>query len=363
MRARPLLIALCASASACTSFPDPTTVVDLRILAVETEPSEIILDAQLVSGTPVVDPANNPAVTVTPLIVDPAGGGRPVTYTISACPNNPFAPAPPGGGQGGGAFPSGGARTTVGSALCAEGGENTWPLAPYPVAAGTSVMVQPTIAQLAAAFMADIFPDQYSNVHGGFDLGMPLTLDIKVEAGTEQIRAVKRILYWARRIDDAQQPNQLPSIDSVRTYPARDAATFEPVGGIEMIEAGAPLLLPAGTTSIWIEPAPGAAEPFETTVLDPETHLAVPFTVPRETLRYRFFATAGSFAPAITQSEPEPGFVAKGPIHIESEYRLPTAAQVTPDADGLATITIWIVVRDDRGGESWQERTLRVTPL
>ena len=45
-------------------------------------------------------------------------------------------------------------------------------------------MVQPTIEQLAAAFMADIFPDQYGNMHGGFDLGMPLTLDIKVEAGS-----------------------------------------------------------------------------------------------------------------------------------------------------------------------------------
>ena len=223
-------------------------------------------------------------------------------------------------------------------------------------------MVQPTINQLAVAFMTDIFPDQYGNVHGGFDLGMPLTLDIKVEAGTEQIHAVKRILYWARRIDDAQLPNQLPLIESVSTYPERDVDTFDPLGTVETIDPVAPLVVPAGTTSIWIEPARGTAESFETTVIDPETHQAVPFTVPRETLRYRFFATAGSFAPAITQSEPDPGFVPKGPIHIESEYRLPNAAQVTLDADGLATVTIWIVVRDDRGGESWQLRQLELTP-
>lgn len=353
---------LIGSLVGCTNFQDPTRVIDLRMLAVQVEPSEIILDADISDpANPIA--ANNPPVTVTPLIADPAGDGRAVTYTISACPNDPFAPAAPGGGQGGGAFPSGGARTTVGSALCEEGGENTWTLAPYPVAAGTSVMVQPTIEQLAAAFRADIFPDQYNNVHGGFDLGMPLTLDIKVEAGTEQIHAVKRILYWARRIDDAQLPNQLPLIESVSTYPERDVDTFDPLGTVETIDPVAPLVIPAGTKSIWIEPARGTAESFETTVIDPETHQAVPFTVPRETLRYRFFATAGSFAPAITQSEPDPGFVPKGPIHIESEYRLPGAAQVTLDADGLATVTIWIVVRDNRGGESWAVRTLRVTPL
>ena len=88
---------------------------------------------------PVVDPANNPPVMVTPLIVDPRGNGRAVTYTISACPNDPFAPAPPGGGQGGGAFPSGGARTTVGSALCDENSPTTWLLTPSPVAAGDSL--------------------------------------------------------------------------------------------------------------------------------------------------------------------------------------------------------------------------------
>ena len=153
---------------------------------------------------------------MTPLIVDPSGNGRAVTYTISACPNDPFAPAPPGGGQGGGAFPSGGARTTVGSALCDEDSPTTWLL---DARAGrrrrrASTCSRP-IDQLTAAFMKDIFPDQYGNLHGGFDLGMPLTLDIKVDADGEEIRAVKRVLYWGQRIDDVQMPNQNPTIDTV----------------------------------------------------------------------------------------------------------------------------------------------------
>jgi len=139
--------------------------------------------------------------------------------------------------------------------------------------------------------------------------------------------------------------------------------TFDPLGTITTLDPGAAAEVPAGTKSVWIEPARGIAEQFVTTVIDPDTHLAVPFTVPRETLRYRFFATGGSFSPAITQSEPLPGFVATGPVHIESEYRLPSAAQLPPGPDGTAIDTIWIVVRDDRGGESWARRTLVVTPL
>ena len=106
--------------------------------------------------------------------------------------------------------------------------------------------------------------------------------------------------------------------------------------------------------SIWIMPSPGTAESFQTTVIDPDTHRAVPFTVERETLRYRFFATAGTFAPAATSSERNPAFDVKAPIRIESQYTLPTADQIATDADGQAVVTIWVVVRDDRGGESWQ---------
>jgi len=365
MRARALsLLVFGMLASACTNFEDPTTVIDLRMLAVKVEPSEIILSVDLSDlSMPIVDPASNPGVKVTPLIADPAGGGRDVTFTINACPNNPFAPAPPGGGQMGGGFPSGGARTTVGSALCDENSDTTWPLAPDPIPNGMSVDVFPSAEQLKTAFMKDVFPDQFGNLHGGFDLGMPLTLDIKVQAGGEQIRGVKRVLYWAQRIDDAQAPNQIPLIDTLTTYPSRDDATFDPVGTQTLLSDVTPWEVPEGTTSIWIEPSRGLAESFETTVIDPDTHRAVPFTVERETLRYRFFATAGSFAPGITSSEPDPGFVAKGPIHIESKYNLPGKDKLPPEADGRATVTIWVVVRDDRGGESWAKALLRVIPL
>jgi hypothetical protein len=363
-----LLASALLAASACTDFENPTTVIDLRLLAVRTEPSEIILDADLSNpAMPVVDPANNPGVTVTPLIVDPLGDGRPVTYTINACPNNPFAAAPQGGGQGGGAFPSGGARTTVGSALCDENSPTTWRLTTEgPVPAERGIQVFLDIDQLTAAFMADIFPDQFGNLHGGFDLGMPLTLDITVNAGTEQIRGIKRVLYWAQRINDTQLANQTPTIDTLSGFYDRDEATFLPIDEPMPIppvdELGTIFPVTAGKRSIWIMPSSGNAESFQTTVIDPDTHRAVPFTVERETLRYRFFATAGTFNPQATSSERNPAFDVKAPIRIESEYTLPTADQIATDAEGKAVVTIWVVVRDDRGGESWQQRQLLIKP-
>jgi hypothetical protein len=353
------------AASACTDFANPTTIVDLRMLAVQTEPSEIILDVDLSNpAMPVVDPANNPGVTVTPLIVDPLGDGRPVTYTISACPNNPFAAAPQGGGQGGGAFPSGGARTTVGSALCDENSATTWVLTEGAVPAERSVEVFLTVDQLRDAFMADIFPDQFGNLHGGFDLGMPLTLDIKVEAGTEQIRGIKRVLYWAQRINDVQVANQTPTIDKLELFYFRDEATFEPVDLPKELKPAEPFDVGQNVKSVWILPPPGNAEPFQTTVIDPDTHRAVPFTVERETLRYRFFATAGTFAPANTSTERNPVFDVTKPSRIESQYTPPTDTSRLPihPGSGLPVVTIWVVVRDDRGGESWQQRQLLITP-
>ena len=99
-------------------------------------------------------------------------------------------------------------------------------------------------------------------------------------------------------------------------------------------------------------------------MIDPDTHQAVPFTVPRETLRYRFFATAGIVRSRHhRRASPTPASSPRDRSTSSRSTRLPGAAQVTLDADGLATVTIWVVVRDDRGGESWAVRTLLVTPL
>ena len=155
-----------------------STVVDLRVLAVETEPSEIILDVDLSDPTDArrqsgQQPARHRDAAHRSI---PPAGGRSVTYTIVGCPNNPYAPAPPAG-MGGGAFPSGGARTTVGSALATRPARTPGRWSPGPIAGRCQRRRrQPSPDQLTAAFMADLFPDQFGNLHGGFDLGEPLVL-------------------------------------------------------------------------------------------------------------------------------------------------------------------------------------------
>jgi hypothetical protein len=348
-----------AIAPACTNFEDPTTVIDLRALAIRVEPSEIVLSVDVTDPTnPTVDPASNPPLIVTPLVADPQGGGRDLTYTILGCPNDPFAAAPPGASQGGGPFPSGGARTTVGSALCDEASPNTWTLLPattVPAGAPPAFTVQPSAAELRAAFMADLFPDQFGNIHGGFDLGMPFTLDIKIDAGSESIRAIKRALYWALPVHADQVPNDTPVMASLNSYPTRDPDTLLPPSDTVMtVEPGIPFPVAAGA-KVWFEAERATREPYWTTVIDPNTHQAVPLFVERETLRYRYLATAGSFSPAQTSSEPLPGVVIVGDeTHIESEYSAP--------ANFTGPVTLWVVVRDDRGGTSWLERQLAITP-
>ncbi len=347
-------VALLSGAAACTDFDDPTTILDLRVLAVKTEPSEVILEVDLSNPTnPVVSPASNPLVNVTPLVVGPEGEITDATFTISGCPNNPFAAAPPaGGGMGGGmGFPSGGARTTVGSAPCDPFGAHTTRLIPGPVTG--SVEVRPSEEVLKTAFLADIFPDQFGNLHGGFDLGEPYVLTLGVEGNGEQLTVIKRVLYWAKRIDDAQLPNALPEIPGVSSYAERDPTTSEPVDDRAPLVEGTPLRVPAGGT-VWIEPAGATAESYETTILDATTHLAVPLTIARETVRYAFYATAGTFQPARTASELPPGFMDTGRIHLESQYHAPRLVPTNP------IVKLWIVARDDRGGETWQSRTLEI---
>jgi hypothetical protein len=52
------------------------------------------------------------------------------------------------------------------------------------------------------------------------------------------------------------------------------------------------------------------------------------------------------------------------PFHLESQYNAPASLDGLPTdpATGAGLVTIWVIVRDDRGGESWVERQLAIRP-
>ncbi len=378
------MLALALGAAACTSFPDVSTVLDLRVLAVQTDPSEEILTIDGLPSDPSVkidpsalsiDPLSILPIHVTPLVADPpaAAAGRTVTWSLSACPNVPYGAAPPSAGGAG--DPAGSAGTTVGSTLCTEGAPNTWPLASGLAADGTADVITLTPAQLLTAFESDVFVDQYGNVHGGFDLGMPLNLQLTFNDGAETTTAIKRVLFWSHQITADQKVNVIPTILGVTGYVTRDPNTWLPTSPLVTLDPKTPThvmlgkgiyLLPKYTPlpSAGVPPDPNGPTPtpetYVTTVLsrDPP-YQAIPATE-TERIRYAFYATAGTFNPPRTVDQNPPGSTpppnATGTtIHLESQYVPPATLDDVPldAATGLHLVTVWIVVRDDRGGESW----------
>lgn len=345
-------------ASACTTFEDPSTVLDLRILAARAEPSEILVD----------DPSALPSIQLKPLIADHNGDVVKPTFSIVGCPNQAFGPAPPGDPMASGGFPAGGARGTLSSTLCPAdpAAPHRWTLATEAdVRDDGSVTLNLMPDQVQDALMNDLFRDQFGHLHGGFDLGLPINLEIDVTGGDGVVvKAVKRVLFWFPQLVPAiaaETPNQTPVISEVLQASGRnDDAVLENVQpfGKDTV----PMVAPGG--ELWVSPSLAAQEPYLTTVLDATTGEVQPYPVAAETLRYSFFATRGKFSPGETSTDPGRGVKWKdGRPHLEAKYEAPPAANVPIDpASGKpgVDVTIWIVVRDDRGGASWEERRLRV---
>jgi len=366
--ARGLIVTGVASLAGCGTFDDPSTVKDLRALAVTAEPSEVILDVASAADIADLATAAIPPLVLTPLVVDPTG--RPVSVTVSACANDPTAPASPSALSDPTGYPAGGIRNTVGSALC-DAAPTEVPLATaVDLATSPSIEVQLDPAWVAAAFAHDVFAGADGVVHGGFDLGMPVVFQLTATAGADTVRTIKRAIFWSQPVRADQRANATPVIPGVRAYARRDEATAEPLpGAAQALEAGAPLdVMPDG---LWIEPVAAAdpattalAESYVTATLDRTTGQVGPIDV-KETLTYTFYASAGTFSPFQTSSEPPPGVVPRGRIHIESKYH-PPKDMSSQAAGGSALesvpVTIWIVVRDERGGSSWVERHLLVQP-
>jgi hypothetical protein len=365
------LIAL--AAPACTNFQDVSTVVDLRVLAVAADPPEVFLK---VTGLPTdptippnplalgIDPASIPTIHLTPLLVQPPDSGLgPITWSLSACANNPLGAAPPGSVMGGGMDPGGGANNTVGSTLCDDAFLQFFPT-PGQFAAGDTADVQLTPDILLSAFKMDVYRDQYGNFHGGFDLGMPLNFQVTATNGVQMVKAVKRVVFWAQTWPD-QKLNQIPTIPSVSVFGHRDDATFDLQSPLGPLDPKSPAHAPLDT-GLWLLPSfvdGVTGETYRPTVIDRDPpYGAIEGNLTDERIRYAYYATAGHFDPPRTVDQLIPGTT--GTIHLESHYIPPATLDEVPvdAASGLHLVQIWIVVRDDRGGESWVTGQIALDP-
>lgn len=382
--ARVVLGIVASGLSACSSFPDVSTVTDLRVLAVQADPPEVFVKVtglpdpsnpsggQLDPAALGIDQASIPSIRLSPLIVDPRAGLGAITWDVTACPNDPFGPSPPGSVMGGPMDPGGGANNTVGSTLC-DDADVKWTLA-LGLEPSMPHDVQLTSEQLLTAFKSDVFLDQYGHPHGGFDLGMPLNFQIDVhEGGSPKVaaRAVKRVTFWAQTWPD-QTVNQIPTIPSVAAFGDRDPATFDLLLPVGTLSTTMPVSVSLATgRGLWLlpeyhaftdDPAIATDEHYRPTIINRDPpYQVIEGDETDERIRYAFYATAGHFDPPRTVNQLVPGTV--GTIHLESHYVPPaTLSEVPVDAAGKHIVTVWIVVRDDRGGESWAEGLIALEP-
>jgi hypothetical protein len=304
--------------------------------------------------------------TLTALVVDPKAPGGAVTVSASACPDlldtitgasaqatglcspsvpgyMPIAPADPTGTP---------PITALDPGANAAADIEYYPtLTPYgftPDDVGRLFTPIPGASPLIAQAI------QYNR-----DFGVAALVGLTFTVGSEQAVALKRIIYWPdlRAMYPNEVPNRNPGLDRIELYRDRDANTGDPID----IWTDTPTLSIGAKDKLFVLPVP-AADAIETYPLRTRNTQTgkIETKEVQELLVFDFFATAGTFAPALRRNE-VPVFASPGSrIHIDSEYKLPSAADLARFAPS-GVVDIWVIVHDERGGESWAHTKVNVT--
>ena len=336
-----LVLALSAGAG-CANFPNITTVVDLRILGIMADPPEIYVDPATLSTQ--TDSFHS---TITALVVDPQGAGRSISYDVLACGRD---------------IDTVTAATGRNGVICqhntADMPTNSYEVIPPDMQAGTpdgegpehdiefDFAVAPSL--LGQALAMDTAARQ------GFQL--PVILQMELAAGSESIVATKRVIFSQQLPDrPPQAPNQNPKPMTITVYPARDADA-NPIAPMDLPDDKQPVGVPLNGQR-WFEPVGTVAEAYSTRSATRDVPPQVVTTdVAAETLRFAFFATAGTFTPPETSTIRSLLRVDQDRVHLESQYTAPGTMPADPE------VTIWIVAHDERGGASFTRRKVTLLP-
>ncbi len=338
MTAAAALAAWAALAGGCSTFQDESTLIDLRILGIKADPPEIYVDPSTLASQ--TEPFKS---TFTALVVDPKGNGRAISYDVLACPRD---------------IDTVTAATGHNGVICQHNVPGQTPssyevISPSTPATTTDPGPEHDIAfdfsvppsLLALAFTADPYAAM------GFQL--PVVVQMELGAGSENIVSTKRLIFSQQLPDrPPQAPNQNPEVTTVTVYPARDA-NLDPIAPAP-VDSGTPLAVPLGSQR-WLEPGGAIAEAYSTRTLTRDNPPQIVTTdVAAETLRYTFFTTAGTFTPVETSTATPVIFTKPDRPHVESQYTAPTTMPDNPN------LTVWILVRDERGGASWTTRQIQL---
>ncbi len=308
-------------------------VHDLRVLAFRADPPDQVLRASFQpdggmktarlppDGGAALDGGLGPALAITPitvtaLVADPAGAGRDIHCRWTTC-----------------------AQTDGTTGRCEDASPMFAVLGVADVVAGVdgaepAVTFTPDTAMLFALQQVD----PYRGLRGLWHL-----VQLEVTAGDENVVAQKRAVVTLSVDEVPPPPNRNPVLDTLRfddedwapdaevTFASavRSRTGFGPLSGTA----------PAPANKVEPIPDPALAEDYTVTTFDGQTKSL------HEAWRYNFFTTQGSFSRASTG--------ATSPL--DTTPPLDTRWQaLAPEDGGLATV--WVVVRDGRGGESWLVR-------
>jgi len=358
------VVAAAAVASAlsagCVNLDDVTTVKDLRVLAVQADKPGFLVDLDAPGSAAAADLT----ATLTALVVDPKGNGAELTFSATGCPNYLDAIT---------------AASTTGTSLClAPGTDGNLPdilrsvsIAPAASPIGPIVAYgneyHPTLApfgftpeQIGAFFSLPAPDPTFANaIQYNRDFGIDALVNLTFTLGTEQATAVKHLVYWPK-LDPAETPNQNPILDHLEFYGARDEVTGQPINRLDDM----PTISLSAKDKLFVLPAPppgqtwmDQSEIYPLRVRNGQTH-EIETRMVQELMLFDFFTTAGTFGPAERRNEVPPFASPGAQIHIDSQLQLPAEKDLPPNG----VTDIWVVVHDERAGESWAHGTVIITP-
>jgi hypothetical protein len=360
-RGAALSAALVLGAVACGNLDDVTTVKDLRVLAARSEPAGYLVSLD--------DPASlgDTMPTITALVVDPKGNSATLTYTGQACPDE---------------LDTITAASGKSTSLCPPAvAQDLPPGMAMPVAPSTIEYNPQVSLTLPSAILKTVFalpgpndpplaPAMQQAVQYNRDFGFDAIVDLDFVLGMEKASLIKRVVYWPL-LPDALLPVQDPAMPDPNC-PTKQVANQNPTlatvdlyqhrvlgDPMDLWADATPTLSIAAKNELYVQPTydPSAAENYFLRVNKSETE-GIETQCRHEQLTFQFYATAGTFDPALRASDPSAFMAAGSTVHLDSQYKLPTVADLP--ADGK--VTIWVVVHDERAGQSWMSRTIVVTP-
>ncbi|WP_428263313.1 hypothetical protein [Haliangium sp.] len=349
MRARATLLCLTtalasAAGASCGNFELPSLVLDLRILGMISEPPEVIVPL-----TPDSDLGDLPRVDVSvcALVSDPNADRR-LSYRMTACwPTESLRCDDPARA----AFPLAGTAAEPWVSIDdpeQASGPDGGPVEVCGLLRANSVLPALLLDQIEVAGSLEAVAAEAAGAGGNIDVQVELAVR-GADEDEELAQYGSKRARFGLPLPPERVANQNPGMDDLMATVEDAAAVSAPVARCG--DSSAPLEVRAGEV-VEFEPveAEGAREDYLVPTFDGGARM---FT---ENLRYAWFATRGGWQREVSGG---PRDFAGNEPPLSSEWTAPANPDVV--GDGLE-VRIWVVQRDERGGQSWRETCVRVLP-